>query len=406
MPEYSYKAVDNNGLMLTGSIFADDTSSARIDLKNRGMIPVSIDEAGNRLRSLKDSHLFQRKIKKDVLAYFCRQLAVAISSGVNIMIGLDILAKQTPNKAMRSEASRIYHDVQTGMTVGESMKRKNSMIPEMLASMVATGEATGSLDTVLRSMASFYDREHRIAQKIVSASVYPIVMLFIAGGLLVFFFNFLMPQIIGMITESGGQLPLITRFVVGVSEIMQNYFIQNVLVLTAVVLGIVIFIKTPSGRYLKDQLIFVTPLLGKTIRSVATLRLARTAYILIHNGYPLLEGLEFVKKNVGNALAEKSVNFAIEGLTKGEPMGENLEKGKYFDGMAIQMFVMGEQTGELEKILSEMVEFYEQEADLGFSKLIALVEPMMLVIIGGIVSFVILSVMVPMMTMFSNLKVN
>ncbi|MCL5780000.1 MAG: type II secretion system F family protein [Firmicutes bacterium] len=405
MPKFSYRAMNNRGQMVTGLINGDNELAVRQNLKNEGLLPVEIKKGKARPFALElPSIKLKKQISGEALSHFCRQLSVIMSSGVNLLKGLEIMAQQTPDKLMRSEVERIYREVQTGRTISEAMADRGSLIPELLTSMVATGEASGTLDEVLRNMAAFYEKEHRIKQKIKSAAVYPIVMIVMAVGLIAFFFNFLLPQMVTLITGSGGKLPMLTRTVIGISDFTTKYFV----ILLAAVLGTVVllsrYFKTPEGRLNRDKCILRIPLLGKTLRHVATMRFARTAYILIKSGLPLLQGLEYIKQNVNNALAEKAVDYAIEGLQKGESLAPNLAKANYFDSMAIQMFSIGEETGELEKVLEEMADFYDQESDAGFTKLLALVEPMMLVVIGSIVSVVIISVMLPMMDMVSYIK--
>lgn len=405
MPEFSYRAMDPRGQIIHGISSGENEIAVRQNLKKDGLLPVEITKGQARSFGLRLSSLqFRRQIGGEALSHFCRQLSVIMMSGVNLLKGLEIMAQQTPDKWMRSEVERICREVQTGRTISEAMSDRGSLIPELLASMVATGEASGTLEEVLRSMSVFYEKEHRIKQKIKSAAVYPMVLLVMAFGLITFFFNFLLPQMVTLITSGGGKLPLLTRVVMGISEFTSQYFI----LLLAVIIGLVVclnrYLKTPAGRLNKDQFILRIPLLGKTMRNVATMRFARTAHILIKSGLPLLQGLDYIKQNVNNALAEKAVDNAIDGLQKGESLAANLAKANYFDGMAIQMFSIGEETGELEKVLEEMADFYDQESDAGFTKLLAMVEPMMLVVIGSIVSVVIISVMLPMMDMVSNIK--
>lgn len=405
MTEFSYRAMNNRGQMVTGIINGDNESAVRQNLKKEGLLPVEIKKGKSSLFALElPSIKLKKQISSAALSHFCRQLSVIIFSGVNLLKGLEIMAQQTPDKLMRSEVERMYRELQTGRTLSEVMAEQGSLVPELLTSMVATGEASGTLDEVLRNMAAFYEKEHRIRQKIKSAAVYPLVIIVMAVGLIIFFFNFLLPQMVTLITASGGELPMLTRTVIGISNFITKYY----LILLAAALGTAVllsrYLKTPEGRLNRDKCILRIPLLGKTLRHVATMRFARTAYILIKSGLPLLQGLEYIKQNVNNALAEKAVDYAIEGLQKGESLAANLAKANYFDSMSIQMFSIGEETGELEKVLEEMADFYDQESDTGFTKLLALVEPMMLVVIGSIVSIVIISVMLPMMDMFTHIR--
>jgi len=404
MPEFSYRAIDTRGQLITGTLGGDSVPGVRLNLKERGLLPVRIEDRGvfsiPNLPGLKS----KREINGEALSQFCRQLTVIISSGVNLLKGLEIMAEKTPDKQMRSEIRRIHREVQKGRTLAEAMGDRGSLIPGLLTNMVATGEASGSLDEVLRSMAEFYEKDHRIKQKIKSASVYPIVMVVMAAGLIAFFFNFLLPQMVALITTSGGKLPLLTRIVIGISNFTTRYFVLIGGALAGLAAFLKLYFKTPGGRLNRDKLILKIPLLGKTMRDVATMRFARTAHILIKSGLPLLQGLEFIKQNVNNALAERAVEYAVEGLQRGESLAVNLAKAGYFDAMAIQMISIGEETGELEKMLSEMADYYNQESDAGFTKLLALVEPVMLLIIGSIVSTVIIAVMLPMLDMVSHIK--
>ena len=417
MPEFSYRAVNNLGKWVTGTLNGESVIGVQQSLKNDGLLAVDIKPVRRGVATLTPPaspttpHAatmsfvkFKKRINGEALYHFCRQLAVILRSGVNLIKGLEIMAQQTKDKRMRAEVERIYQDVQTGMTIAESMGDRRSHIPELLSGMVSTGEASGTLDQVLHSMAEFYEKEHRVNQKIKAASIYPTVMAVMSMGLIAFFFNFLLPQMVTMITSSGGQLPMLTRIVMGISEYTTKYFI----IFLAVSIGSVLFLhqyfKTSAGRMNRDKFLLRIPLLGKTLRAVTTMRFSSTAHILIRSGLPLLQGLDYIKKNVDNALAEKAIDYTIEGLQRGETLASNLQKANYFDVMAIQMISIGEETGELEKLLEEMAEFYEQESNAGFTKLLALAEPAMLVVIGSIVSIIIISVMLPMMDMFSNIK--
>lgn len=405
MPKFSYRALDSRGQVVAGSLSGDSMLAVRQSMKNDGLVALEIREgAGGALSGILSSFKPKREVNGEALSHFCRQLSVIMMSGVNILKGLEIMSQQTPDKVMRSEVGRIFREVQTGRNISEAMRSPGSLIPEMLSGMVATGEASGSLEDVLRTMSEFYDKEHRIKQKIKSASVYPIVMAVMAVGIIILFFNFLLPQILGMITANGGKLPLITRIVIGISEVFTRYYIFILASVAALAVVLNRYFKTPGGRLARDRFMLKVPMIGGIMRNVSTMRFARTAYILIHSGVPLLQGLELIKKNVNNAVAEKAIDYAIEGLQRGETLAQNLARVNYFDTMAIQMFSIGEETGELEKILNEMADFYNQESDAGFTKVLAMVEPMMLVVIGGIVSVIIISVLLPMMDMFSNIK--
>ena len=403
MPEFNYRAIDSQGQVVTGSFSGDDVAAVKQMIKSEGLMPLEISRS-----RVKGAAAFRLQVRREIsgqsLSQFCRQLSVIVMSGVNVLKGLEILARQTPDKNMSSEINRISREVQKGRTISEAMQDPSSRIPRLLSSMVATGEASGTLDEVLRSMSVFYDKEHRIKQKIQSASVYPVIMALMAAGLIAFFFNYLLPQLVTLITSSGGELPVLTQIVMGISSFTTRYAFLILALAAGLIIFSKIYFKSPRGRFLRDKAIARVPLLGPTLRTVATMRFARTAHILIKSGLPLLQGLEYIKLNVNNALAEKAVDYAIEGLQRGESMAANLERARFFDPLAVHMFSIGEETGELEQILEEMTDYYEKEADAGFTRLLALVEPLMLVIIGSIVSVIIISVMLPMLDMVSHIQ--
>ncbi|NTW04849.1 MAG: type II secretion system F family protein [Peptococcaceae bacterium] len=404
MQDYNYRALDNEGKIVLGSINEENILNVRLSLKNQGLLPVRIENVRDSMSFDLKAFKYKKQIKSDVLSQFCRQLAIIIASGINILKGLEIMADKASNKRLRSEITQIHQEVQKGRTIAEAMSGRESYMPNLLTSMVATGETSGSLDEVLINMGEFYENDSRIKQKIKSAAIYPIVMIIMAIGLIIFFFNFLLPQMVTLIAASGSTLPLLTRIVIGIGNIVRDYFLLIFVVLLMIGAGFAISVKTSRGRLVLDRLIFKTPILGVTMRNVTTLRFARTAHILIKSGIPMLQSLDFIKQNLDNALAEQSIDFAIEGLQKGESLALNLDKAKYFDSMAIQMIHIGEETGELENILKEMGDFYNNEAEAGFSKLVAMVEPIMLLVIGSVVSIVIISVMLPMMGMLSNIR--
>lgn len=403
MPNYNYQAINQKGDWVSGSLNGDSEKSIWQELKDKGLVPVNINLS-------KDMHfsfnlpLTKKKLSDESLSHFCRQLSVFIASGISISKGLEIMSREIQDKHMRKEVERIYHDVQTGTVISDSMNDRKSLIPKLLSSMVATGELTGSMEHVLRDMSEFYEREHRIKQKIMSAAIYPALITVMAICLIIFFMNYLLPEIIPLVTENGGELPLVTRIVVNSSDIITNHYVWLLCACIGFIMLVMFYIKTEGGRLNKDKVFLKIPLLGKTMRDLTTMRFARTAHILVRSGVPLLNGLEHIKQNVNNSLAEKAINFAIEGLQKGESLDVNLAKARYFDALSMQMFSIGEKSGELESVLSEMASYYEKETDASFAKLMAMVEPLMLLLIGSIVSYLIISVMLPMMQMFSYIK--
>lgn len=400
MSKFNYTAIMINGSKTKGVIEAKDLNDARMQLKGKKLRIVDIKE---KTEVTLFSGKKKKKLKADTISHFCRQFAIIISSGINSLVGLETLAKRTENKMLASEIYRIVEAVRTGSTIADVMLDKNSKFPKLLGAMVATGEETGTLEQVLKSMATFYEREHRINQKIKNASTYPMIVAILSVVMLFIFTSFIIPQMMESIMEIGGELPFMTKVIMSFGQFMGQWW-WLVAILTIVGAYFLIqYIKTPLGRAHKDRIINKTPLLGKGINSIVSMRFSRSLYLFVSTGYPLLQGLDHIKATLNNSIAEKAVAQAKDGVIKGETLAENLEKSQYFDSVLIQMIAIGEQTGQLESISGQMAEFYEHESDIYLSRLVSMIEPIMIIIVGIIVAILVMSVFLPMLSVYDAL---
>lgn len=401
MSKFSYTAIMLNGSKAKGVIEAKNLADARNQLKSKKLRVVELKEK-------KETTLFKKnnkrkKLKADSISHFCRQFAIIISSGINSIIGLETLAKRTENKLLSSEINRIVDAVKKGSTIADAMLADGSKFPRLLGAMVATGEETGTLEAVLKSMATFYEREHRINQKIKNASTYPAIVAILSVIMLFIFTSFIIPQMMESIMEIGAELPFTTKMIMALGNFMSNYWW---LVLILIGIGVYIllkYVKTPLGRAHKDRIINKIPLLGKGINSIVYMRFSRALYLFVATGYPLLQGLDHIKATLNNSMGEKAVAEAKEGLIRGETLAENLERNHYFDSVLIQMIAIGEQTGQLEVITSQMAEFYEHESDIYLSRLVAMIEPILIIVVGIIVAILVISVFLPMLSIYDAL---
>ena len=380
MNNFSYIALMLNGSKIKGTIQAKDLTDARKQLKAKKLRVIEIKEKKN-ITSFNNRNK-RKKLKADSISHFCRQFAIIISSGINSITGLETLAKRTENKLMAIEINRIVDAVKKGSTVADAILDKDSKFPRLLGAMVATGEETGTLEEVLKSMALFYEREHRIIQKIKNASTYPIIIALLSFVMLFIFTGFIIPQMMESIMDVGGELPFMTKLIMNLGEFVNKFWWAILLVLIGVFYVICQYVKTPLGREHKDRIIDKTPLLGKGINSIVSMRFSRALYLFVSTGYPMLQGLDHIKSSVNNSIAEKAVAAAKEGLIRGETLSENLEKYNYFDPVLIQMISIGEQTGQLEVIANQMADFYEHESDIYLSRMVAMIEPIMIIIVG------------------------
>ena len=401
MNEFSYVAIMLNGSKTKGVIEAKDLVDARNQLKSKKLRIVEIKEKKEVFSFT--SRNKRKKLKADTISHFCRQFAIIISSGINSVTSLETLAKRTENKVMAAEISRIVDSVKKGATIADAMLDKDSKFPKLLGAMVSTGEETGTLEEVLKSMATFYEREHRIMQKIKNASTYPIIVGILSLVMLFIFTSFIIPQMMVSIMDIGAELPFMTKLIMALGEFMSKFWW---IILIAVFIGsyaIMQYVKTPVGRAHKDRIIDKIPLLGKGIKAIVSMRFSRALYLFVSTGYPMLQGLDHIKASVNNSMAEKAVTAAKEGIIRGETIAENLEKSGYFDSVLIQMIAIGEQTGQLETITNQMAEFYEHESDIYLSRMVAMIEPIMIIVVGIIVATLVLSVFLPMLSIYDAL---
>lgn len=401
MSKFSYTAIMLNGSKAKGVIEAKDLADARNQLKAKKLRVVELKE--KKETTLFKSNNKRKKLKADSISHFCRQFAIIISSGINSIIGLETLAKRTENKLLAFEINRIVDAVKKGSTIADAMLAEGSKFPRLLGAMVATGEETGTLEAVLKSMATFYEREHRINQKIKNASTYPAIVAILSVIMLFIFTSFIIPQMMESIMEIGAELPFTTKMIMALGNFMNKFWWLVLIVVGIGVYMLLKYTKTPLGRAHKDRVINKIPLLGKGINSIVSMRFSRALYLFVATGYPLLQGLDHIKATLNNSMGEKAVSEAKEGLIRGETLAENLEKNHYFDSVLIQMIAIGEQTGQLEVISSQMAEFYEHESDIYLSRLVAMIEPILIIIVGIIVAILVISVFLPMLSIYDAL---
>ncbi|WP_286310693.1 type II secretion system F family protein [Romboutsia ilealis] len=273
MKNYKYSALMLNGKKIKGVIAANDFNDARKRLREKKVRVLELKEhtEGN-LFAKRDS---KKKLKADTISHFCRQYGIIISSGINSITGLESLAKKSGNKILSQEITRIVNDIKSGATLSDSMLDEKSKFPKLLSAMVATGEATGTLEEVLKSMASFYEREHRITQKIKNASTYPIIVGIVSFIMLFVFTSFIMPNMMESILEVGAQMPPISQMIMNIGIFMKNYWYLVLLVIIGSIILIKQYIKTPVGRHNKDVLINKIPLLNKGINAIVSMRFSK-----------------------------------------------------------------------------------------------------------------------------------
>lgn len=410
MAVFKYRAISKDGRINSSEIEAASINEAKIKIKDMNLTPIEIIQGKNkgdfslnipvlgRLKSRKNKNY----LKVDVLSHFCRQLSVIMDSGINTIKGLHVLKMQIADKRTQGEIDRLIHGIERGLTISEAMDEPGSLFPPILAGMVRAGESTGKIDIVLRSMADYYEKENLLQKKVKSAAVYPMIVLAMAFVLVIFFIQFLMPMVINIVESSGGELFLLTKIVIGISNALKNYYYVVIPFLVLAIIGIKNFFSRDKGKRILDKILMKTPMVGGVRKNIISLRFAMAMFVFTISGFSILQGLVLLKSIVGSPAAEDSIDTTIKGLQRGESISENLKRDQFFDDILVQMISIGEETGQMQKLTEKLVDYYDKEVELGINKLISLAEPVLMLVIGVIVGILIISVALPMMTIFTN----
>lgn len=343
------------------------------------------------------------KVKADEFTNFLRQFAVMVNAGIPISDCMNSLRSQRFSKPLRVVLQKIYYDIESGILLSEAFEKHPKVFPSFFVSMVAIGEASGSLDKVLLSMADYYENDRKIKKKAKSAMVYPTVLLVLVFAVLVFVMLFILPSFESTINELGGEVPTITRVMMSISHFIQNKIFIIIPVIVVVFIAIKLFFKTKKGKYIRDYLLFRLPIVGKVQRNLITSRFAKAFAILLGSGMNLIDCLENLKKMLGNEVFSRKFNFTIEEVKRGRRLAPSIEATKLFPSILTEMINVGEETGNIEDVLVATSSYFDELVESSISKAIASLEPVMIIAIGGIVAIVILSVLVPIISLMGSI---
>lgn len=403
MSTYSYKAKSATGNVTSGKIDANDREMVIGLLRNRGLYPIEIYEASVFDKEIKVRS--NRGIPLKDLSLFCKQFYTMIDAGVTVIGSLDLLRKQTENRELASILSKVFENVQKGMSLSEALKLHKKMFPPLVISMIEIGEVSGNLDTVLDRLSIYLEKENRVKQKIKTALVYPKVIGSIALVVVLFMIAFVVPNFIGMFKNMGSQLPLPTKILIFVSNTVKNIWFDLGAIVT--ISGFTIFIKkfkqTEKGKYLFNLLYLRLPLVGQNIRKVLASRFSRSLSLLLKTGVPLIQALEVVGNLLDNAIVSKGLEKVKEDIRRGSSLAEPLETIEIFPVMVIHMISIGEEAGSLDSIVEKVADFYDEELDSSISKLVSMLEPLMIVAIAVVVGGIVIAMILPIFSMYQKM---
>ena len=409
MARFSYVAADAQNNTVKGKTDLPDRASVIAALSKQNLRPISIRKLKESKSSIDFEHLFEStKVKQDHLVAFTRQLSAMISAGVPLLRSLTSLEKHTEDKALKKILGVVVKDVEGGKPLGEALSRHPDTFNDIYVNMVRAGESAGILDDILKRLAAQQEKSAAIRKKIKSAMAYPVVLMFIT---VVAFFGlmlFVVPQIGKILVDLGGpdaELPPITLFMLGTSHIITTYWYIIFPVLIGGIFALVTYVrKSPKGKHRWHALLLKVPAVKTIVKKISVARFARTFSALMGAGVAVLEALDVTSRAIGNVLYEEMLRDAAVEVKNGKSLSSVVEKSDLFPSIVSQMLSVGEETGQTDTVLIKVADFYEEEVDLAIEGISSIIEPVMIVVMGGMVGLIAASVMTPIAQLSQNIQ--
>ena len=392
MPIFKYVAKDDEGNTVNDFIEAKDEMVALDMLRVKNLIIISISQQKREKVSV---NVTGKKIKAEELVIFSRQLATMVNAGIPLVQSLDILSEQMESIIFRQVVTTVRSDVEAGSSLSAALEKHPKIFTLLYTNMVKAGETSGMLDEILDRLAGYLEKSGSLQRKVKSAMVYPSVVSLMAVAITLVLLLKVIPTFKEIFSTLGGTLPVPTQILIGLSDILSKYFIYAVIILGLIGAGIVKLVQTSKGRAKFDQLKLNLPVFGPLLRKVAVARFSRTLSTLIRSGVPILGALEIVGKTAGNVVIEDAVEKARIGIREGESISSPLAKSKAFPPMVTRMISVGEESGELEKMLTKIADFYEDQVDAAVSGLTSLIEPLIIAFLGIVVGSIVVAMFLP-----------
>lgn len=398
MPKYKYTAVNADGKNVKDTIFATNMAEFNAVLKQKGEYALSVKEI---VEGDTGSHANANALKMKDLAILCKQFATMLGAGITIVKSLDVLYQQQEKEKIKGILLKVYEQVQVGKSLSKALASTDGAFPNFMVSMIEAGEMSGSIDKIMERLAEHYEKQMKLKNKVSSAMVYPILLIII-GFLVVFgLFLFVIPNLMGMFGDPES-LPALTRFLMNASNFTQQYWYLIIGFVIVVVIVFGVFKNTKMVKNIFDRLCLFTPAVGKLYAIVMSANFCRTMYSVFSSGMSLITSLELTTNVLNNSVVTEKMSGVLDEIRSGGSLSNALHKTELFPQMMVTMINVGEETGALDDILSKTADFYDVESDDAIQKLVSMLEPLMIVILGGLVGTVIIGVMLPVFGMYEN----
>jgi len=393
MPIYKYRGWNTNRQIVKGTLLGPDPVTVNEKIRNLGITPINIEEK----EEPRDLFTPKKRFRDQELVNFCGHMALMIRSGVNIMLSLEILEQQSTNKEIRKIYGKILENVRKGESLSMSMEASEEF-PQLIIDMVKVGESTGELDNILLNMEEYYQRDITIRNKVKTATVYPKILVFATLATILFFVYFVVPSFADLFSDMA-DLPLPTKMLLG----MTNFFQNNTLLIFGFVflsvIALMILWRYPKFVIFKDSLLLSLPVIGTFNKHVIISRMSRSLGVFLKSGVPVLEALNSTKNILRNRYLEKGFDQSITRIINGQTMSDAFREENLFDPMVYGLMRVGQETGQLDDMLYKLAAIYDREVEFSLNKMVAKIEPLMIIIIGGVVGFIVIAIAVPILNM-------
>jgi type IV pilus assembly protein PilC len=407
MPTFAYSGRTRGGQTVSGERAADTMDAAVAALRREQILVTRIDPAKAAKAVAAAAKPTGPKAGKSVpsknLAIFTRQFSVMIDAGLPLVQCLEILGKQEPHKNFAAVILKVREDVESGAALADAMKKHPKTFDPLYSNMIAAGEAGGILDTILKRLAVYIEKNVKLKGDVKSAMIYPIAVIVIAGIVVAAILWKVIPTFASLFAGLGAQLPMPTRIVIAASDFLVHY--GWILIIAGAMAGYALktYYATKAGRHMVDAITLKLPILGNILRKVAVARFCRTLSTLLASGVPILDGLDITARTAGNAIIENAVQTTRSSIERGETISQPLRETNVFPSMVVQMINVGETTGALDAMLSKIADFYEDEVDTAVAGLLTLMEPVMIAFLGVIVGGIVIAMYLPIFDLISKL---
>jgi type IV pilus assembly protein PilC len=394
MAMFQYTAKDKTGQAVMGTLEAPGEAEAAVILHNKDLVVVSLKET--KAKAVRTKGV---KVKLDDLVIFSRQLATMIDAGIPLVQALGILVEQIDNKNLKGVVMTVRQDIEAGMSFCDALAKHPGVFSDLFINMSRAGEASGMLNDVLDRLASYMEKTAALTRKVKASLVYPAVVITMAILITSVLLLKVVPTFKGIFEMLGGQLPLPTQILIGVSDILRKFFIPVVILFTILSVLFKKYISTEKGQYNFDAVLLKLPVIGSLFCKVAVAKFSRTFSTLIKSGVSVLNALDIVGKTAGNKVVEKSVSDSRSAVRDGEMISAPLAKSKVFPPIVCRMIGVGEQTGQLEKMLTKIADFYDEQVDAAVSAMTSMIEPLVIAFLGVVVGGIVIALFMPIFKM-------